>query len=318
VDNLNRRHAASGKYGSRIYTYDNNFNRATEVIGGGATYTYTNTSSTNLLASYTDGTNTRHFTYTANGNMATDDRTFICGGSVSNTFGGRDRLESQTVNSQAVTFTVNAFGQRASKASSGTTTDYIQDIRDNIIAEADGSTGTTAQEYVWMEGQLLAQIDGSGNIVYVRSDYVNNPQKIPNPSRTLVWDRIQEPSGEDSSTPTNTTPTNHRFPSQYFDAEKSLNYNNFCDYDRSVGRYIEADLLGLNGGSNFFSYAGQSPTQWIDPEGLCIPNHFKECAELINNIRDKVDQLKYRLDKYNPVTDAVGGEPYFGVPDSQY
>ena len=43
---------------------------------GGATYTYSNTASKNLLASYTDGSSTRHFTYTANGNMATDDRTF--------------------------------------------------------------------------------------------------------------------------------------------------------------------------------------------------------------------------------------------------
>src|ERR1700733_16245569 len=45
---LNRLHTASGKYGSRTYTYDNNSNRATEVIGGGATYTYSNTASTNL------------------------------------------------------------------------------------------------------------------------------------------------------------------------------------------------------------------------------------------------------------------------------
>ena len=321
VDNLNRLHTASGKYGSRTYTYDNNSNRATEVIGGGATYTYSNTSSKNLLASYTDGTNTRHFTYTANGNMATDDRTFIGGGSVSNTFGGRDRLESQTVNSQAVTFTINAFGQRASKAFSGTTTHYIQDIGGNIIAEADGSSGTTTVEYVWMEGQLLAQIDGSGNIVYAHSDYVNNPQKITNPSRTLVWDRIQEPFGEDSSTPTNTTPTNHRFPGQYFDAENSLNYNNYRDYDRSIGRYIEADLLGLDGGPNLYAYAGQNPTQWIDPEGLCTPNNFQECAELLNRIKDKAAKLEYKLGKYNPTLDAIGGFPYFGgitIPGEHY
>ena len=96
VDALNRLHTASGAYGSRTYTYDNNSNRATRVAGA-TTYTSTMTTSTNLLASYTDGTSTRHFTYSASGNMLTDDRTFIGGGALSNTFGGRDRLESMTV-----------------------------------------------------------------------------------------------------------------------------------------------------------------------------------------------------------------------------
>jgi RHS repeat-associated protein len=237
---------------------------------GSTTYTYSNVSSKNRLDSYTDGTNTRHFTYTANGNMATDDRTFIGGGSVSNTFGGRDRLESQTVNSQSVTFTINAFGQRVSKAFSGTTTHFIHDILGNIIAEANGSTGTTTKEHVWMEGELLAQIDGSGNIVYSHNNKVGAPQKITDPSRTLVWDQVREPFGEVYSTPTNTTPTNHRFPGQYADAENSLSYNNARDYDTSIGRYIEADPLQLAAGPNLYGYAAQNPLQNIDPQGRFI------------------------------------------------
>ncbi len=271
VDDLNRLHTASGKYGSRTYTFDSYSFRAPEVFGS-STFTYSNVSSKNRLDHYTDGTNTRNFTYTANGNMATDDRTFIGGGSVSNTFGGRDRLESQTVNGQTVTFKVNAFGQRVSKAFSGTTTHFVHDVLGDIIAEADGSTGTTTEEYVWMEGELLAQIDGSGNIVYVHNSHIGAPQKITNPSRTVVWDQIREPFGEVYSTPTNTTPTNHRFPGQYADAENSLSYNNARDYDTSVGRYIEADLIGLNGGPNLYAYAMQNPTMWTDPLGLWPKN----------------------------------------------
>src|SRR5262249_5077492 len=57
VDDLNRLHTASGKYGSRTYTYDNNSNRATRVAGA-TTYTYTNVASKNRLDHYTDGTST--------------------------------------------------------------------------------------------------------------------------------------------------------------------------------------------------------------------------------------------------------------------
>jgi RHS repeat-associated protein len=276
VDDLNRLHTASGKYGSRTYTYDNNSNRATEVVGA-TTYTYTNVASKNRLDHYTDGSSTRNFTYTANGNMATDDRTFIGGGSVSNTFGGRDRLESMTVNGASITYKINAFGQRVSMATVSATTHYIHDIEGNIIAEANGSTGATTGEYVWMEGELLAQIDGSGNIVYVHNSQVSAPQKITNPSRTVVFDQIREPFGEVYSTPTNTTPTNHRFPGQYADANNSLSYNNMRDYDTSIGRYIESDPIGFRGGLNLYGYAAQQPMQAIDPSGEDL-NHLKKSA----------------------------------------
>jgi hypothetical protein len=205
---------------SRTYTYDNNSSRATKY-NGTTTWTTTNVSSSNLPDHITDGTNTRHFTWTANGNMATDDRTFVGGGAAAFTFGGRNLLESMTVNSQGITYKINGLGQRVSEAFSGSTTHYIHDISGNVIAEADGSTGTTTMEFVWMEGELLAQIDGSGNIVYVHNSQVAAPQKITNPSRTLVWDQILEPFGEVSSTPTSTTPTTWRFPGQYANANNS-------------------------------------------------------------------------------------------------
>jgi RHS repeat-associated protein len=115
---------------------------------------------------------------------------------------------------------------------------------------------------------LLAQLNSSGTIVYVHSDQVNNPQKITNSSRTTVWDQIIEPFGEVFSTPTTTTPTNWRFPGQYADSENSLSYNGARDYDKTLGRYIQADLLGLNAGPNLYAYAGQNPIQRTDFYGL--------------------------------------------------
>jgi hypothetical protein len=41
-------------------------------------------------------------------------------------------------------------------------------------------------------------------------------------------------------------------------------------YDPQNGRFITADPIGLAGGSyGLYRYVGNSPTNWIDPRGLC-------------------------------------------------
>jgi RHS repeat-associated protein len=61
-----------------------------------------------------------------------------------------------------------------------------------------------------------------------------------------------------------------RFPGQYADKEDNLTYNYFRDYDPGIGRYINSDPTGLEGGLNTYAYANLNPMTNVDPDGLFV------------------------------------------------
>ncbi len=152
---------------------------------------------------------------------------------------------------------------------------YHYDLQDHLIAETSGS-GNPIRTYVWRDDTPLAQIEytPSRKILYYDVDHLNTPRAARDEAAKVVWRWESDAFG---STYPNEDPdgdgvkvtVNLRFPGQYYDQETGLHQNYFRDYEPSTGRYIQSDLIGLDGRSfSTFSYVGGNPLSLTDPYGL--------------------------------------------------
>ncbi|WP_157672192.1 RHS repeat domain-containing protein [Cellvibrio sp. PSBB006] len=135
------------------------------------------------------------------------------------------------------------------------------------------ANGTPQRKYIYFNNQPVAFIANS-TIYYIHTDHLNTPQVVTDQNQQVVWMGDYQPFGKlaDTTSQTNSIELYSRFPGQYFDSEAGLYYNYFRDYDPSIGRYIQSDPIGLEGGINTYAYVNANPLIYADPEGL-TPAH---------------------------------------------
>lgn len=264
-DALDRLTSAIKTGATRGWTYDANGNRLTQTGTGASTYTIS--SSNNRVSSISGGL-TRNYTYDNVGSVLTYSN-------VTATYNNRGRMKTLKVGSSTATYVYNALGERIKRSggSPGTVL-YWYDEAGHLLGEYN-STGALVEETIWLGDIPVATIrPGTPALVYyVHTDHLNTPRRVTRPSdNKLMWTWYADPFGSElpNQNPASggTFKYNLRFPGQLYDAHAGLIYNYFRDYDPAVGRYVESDPIGLEGGINTYAYAFDSPTNLSDASGL--------------------------------------------------
>lgn len=139
--------------------------------------------------------------------------------------------------------------------------------------------GAAINEYIWLGDTPIAVIR-NGILHYITADALNTPRVITNASNGgVVWAWSYEGVFGEVA-PVNYQPTafefNLRFAGQYADAHSGLFYNHHRYYSPRLGRYMEPDPIGLEGGLNPYAYAGSNPVMNTDPSGLMVPLTLQE------------------------------------------
>ena len=260
-DALSRLLSGTGSYGSLAYQYDAVGNRL-KATDDGVVDTYAYPTTSHRLSSVLGGNNNT-FTYDAAGNtIAKDGITF--------TYNNRGRM-AQAVNNGIVSqYLYNTKGERVAKNVGGVITHFHYDRSGQLIAET-SATGGLIREYVYLGGVPLAAIvdpaAGGGLVYFVHTDHLGTPKTLTSQAAQVVWRGNYEPFGK-VNVAGNTIKFHQRFPGQYFDEETGLSYNYFRDYDAGIGRYVQSDPIGLDGGINTYGYVMNMPLNSIDQFGL--------------------------------------------------
>jgi RHS repeat-associated protein len=238
-------------------------------VSGTESYSYT--SGKNRLASVTNAAGTRSISNDGRGNTSSEARPGSV--SVSTSYDGYGRLLGYTrTGDPAQANAYNGLDERVSVTSASTTHNFVYDADHRLIGEYD-SSGAPVAETIWLSPSvgggsepfggddgiggyaplaLVTDAGGSAAIYWIHASHIGVPLVTTNASGAVA-------------TPTGYTMLG--FPGQTRTLA-DLYYNRYRDYDSSLGRYIQADPIGLRGGDNPYLYAGANPLKYADPFGL--------------------------------------------------
>ncbi len=172
-------------------------------------------------------------------------------------------------------YVYNPQGERIVKklytASGVENTLYLYNENRQLEAEAD-EKGRITTQYVYNIHTPVAMIT-KGEIYYLHGDHREAPEAVTNKLGKVVWAAVYQVFGKarvnaDPDADGKVFVQNLRLPGQYYDTESNTHYNYYRNYDPELGRYLQADPMGISQGMNLYTYANSNPVQYIDPQGL--------------------------------------------------
>jgi RHS repeat-associated protein len=216
----------------------------------------------------------------------------ISGGGYSAAYDANGNTTNDGMSPGAITYTWDADGNPVT-ITGGSAITVIYDAMDRAVENQNGSSytqivyGPDGNKLALMNGTILVRafvaLPGNGEAVYTASglayyrhaDWLGSSRVASTPSRTVYFDGAYAPFGEAYAW---TGTADLSFTGQTQDTLSGLHDFMFRRYNPVNGRWVSPDPAGLaavdpmNPQSwNRYAYVGNSPTNFVDPLGLCAP-----------------------------------------------
>jgi RHS repeat-associated protein len=267
------------------YTYDNNNQlttrtRSTQTEGWGYDAQGNwDVGKANAQNEYTSFPGVATPAYDNNGNLTTDPTT-----GNSYVYDAWNRLVAvQNGGSALESYSYDALGRRITE-NTGTQRDLYYNAAWQVIEERVGGSSNASAQYVWcpLLSDTLVERDrdpnGSGTLserLYVQQDAIGNVTALVDTSGNVVERYVCDPFGAPTVLDANWNALagssyawRYLFQGLRYDPTAGLHYSRHRDYSPTLGRFLEQDPIGFNGGdTNLYRYVGNNPNNRADPSG---------------------------------------------------
>jgi len=247
------------------YNLDAVHNRQTVQATAGTT-TYT----TNNLNQYTmlSGGVTATLNYDNNGNLLSD-------GAQSYTYDYENRLIAVN-NGTTGKYFYDALGRRILKVAGTDSTFYFY-AQLRGVEERTASTGPVSASYVYGAGlDEVLVMERGGQRYYYHTNALGSVTQITNAAGTIVeqyeydsYGKVSIFNGAYIPISVSAIGNTYLFTGQRYDAESELYFYKSRYYSAVLGRFLQRDPLGYFDGPSLYEYVNSSPSNWVDPMGLC-------------------------------------------------
>ncbi len=239
---------------STQYAYDPAGNRTSTTDTATTAYTV------NALDQYTD-VGGQPQSHNANGSFTSDLAAAL-------TYDAVNRVTGVSARGNSASYRYDAIGRRIEKTVNGATLHFVY-AGPQILAEYDGA-GNLLRKYIYGPGidEPLCLITAGSQRYYYHADAQGSVGFLTNSNGVEVETYTIGAYGAGAPL-ASSLGNRYGFTGREYDAESGLHYMRARYYSATLGRFVQADPVGLAGGANLYSFAGNSAVLFVDPFGLC-------------------------------------------------
>jgi len=201
-----------------------------------------------------------------------------------------------------VSYLADSKGRRVSKLVDGVKVQgfLYQNVLKPVV-ELDGNNNIVARFVYGSKSHVPDYMLKGGQTYRIISDHLGSVRLVVNSSTGTVAQRLDYDEYGVIINDSHPGFQPFAYAGGLYDVDTGLVRFGARDYDASVGRWLQSDPIGLNGGWNTYVYVGGNPLKFIDPFGLTRDD--------INTITEQVaaDNPDLNVDPYTGTLPMIGG-----------
>lgn len=205
------------------------------------------------------------YTFDSDGN-----RTAVSNNRFSAVYGPENHATQVTCDGISASYTYDGQGRMVQRIVNGQTSNYHYDLSGRLLFQTDDS-GTVNITYLYIGKKLVAMGTASSGYTFFHFDRIGNALALTNDSGTVIKRYAYQPYGASTEDgPEMANPFTFVGAHGVMDLGQEVFLMKNRLYDAGTGKFLQTDPIGIDGGINLYTYAGNNPINNIDPEGTFI------------------------------------------------